>query len=864
MKRALLLLLGMGFAAAARAQSVNWNNPGPVVPNSVAQLELVFTDCQPQGNVGLPQVNGLQFLGQPGRATSFSMINFQTSSSTTLSYSVQVNQSGRIQIPAFEVQTDKGKKTVPSLAMDATAAAPPRQQAAPSPFPFPPGFFQNQPPPTGAAPVVPPSAVQAEAQAEPRNPFAGEVFDVNYRVMMGPGRSGRVKTTPLWDVQNFTAEAWDRGQQIGPGGSQGLQFHTRAMVPKVGKFELRSIRQKLDIDTPLGGRSFFFTAPGSVEVEASTEPVTLEVQPLPAGAPAGLKGAVGQFTLESRMVPEQVNEGEPITWTLSLKGTGNWPMGVELPSRTVPAKMRTIQPKLRREFDGTQVFTGGLVEDLVLIPTEAGDYELPAVKFVYFDPKKKAYETIEAKPPKISVLKQGTLRPAGPAQVTMAPAATPPQKPGGGPGWGGFGSGRQAKVLQYGTPALPREPLEGTGVGVGPIPTGWIRFLALLPWLVLGGVWWRWAQKRAALTDPERGRKEALQSWKSAVQFLLSGPESAEMREKSLLVWQKSVAGTLGVDAATPAWPEISAAAPTLQESDRADLEKFWLESDEALYGRDRSLNGDWCERAATLASRIDLPPLKVWEPLRPRNLLPWLGGLLILALPLSMVAEDKPVLAPVPQAEDPIRLYREGSFEKAGQIWGEAVRKDMTDPVSRNNLGLVPGRRQGEGFGQRPLCLSGFPPDGDGGLEHDDFCRRCRPTGSRHPQTVGGHVVQLADFQGGGFHVATLAGGGEHGGRVGGGAVAGLGVLRVEEKNLFPGWLRRGSAWSRWGFCGRVGLGGLWKIIRPGGGDGGGCGAAAVGAHRSSADGEGVSSGLHCPPGETVSWLEQSADAQW
>ena len=678
------------WTAVALGQSVNWNNPGPVAPNSVAQLELVFTDCQPQGNVGLPQVNGLQFLGQPGRATSFSMINFQTSSSTTLSYSVQVNQSGRIQIPAFDVQTDKGKKTVPSLAVDATASAPPRQQAAPSPFPFPPGFFQNQPP-AGAAPVVPPSAVQAEAQAEPRNPFAGEVFDVNYRVMMGPGRSGRVKTTPLWDVQNFTAEAWDRGQQIGPGGSQGLQFHTRAMVPKAGKFELPSIRQKLDIDTPLGGRSFFFTAPGSVEVEASTEPVAMEVQSLPSGAPTGFKGAVGQFTLESKMVPEQVNEGEPITWTLSLKGTGNWPMGVELPSRTVPAKMRTIQPKLRRDFDGTQVFTGGLVEDLVLIPTEAGEYELPTVKFVYFDPKKKAYETIEAKPPKISVLKEGTLRPSGPAQVTQAPATAPSQKQGSGPGWGGFGSGRQAKVLQYGAPALPREPLEGTGAGVGPMPLGWIRFVALLPWLLLVGVWWRWAQKRAVLTDPERSRKEALQSWKSSVQLLRGGPESAEMWEKSLLVWQKSVAGTLGVDAATPAWPEISAATPTLQENDRAELEKCWLESDEALYGRNPSLNGDWCERAAMLASRIDLPPLKAWEPLRPRNLLPWFGVLLMMVLPWSMVAEEKSGPTPAaPQAEDPIRLYREGSFEKAGQIWGQAVRKNMTDPVSRNNLGLA------------------------------------------------------------------------------------------------------------------------------------------------------------------------------
>ena len=576
-----------------------------------------------------------------------------------------------------------------ALVLDASATAPPPQQAAPSPFPFPPGFFQNQPPPA-AAPVVPPSAVRAEANAEPRNPYAGEVFDVNYRVAMGPGRTGRPKTTPLWDVQNFTAEAWDRGQLNASGGSQGWQFHTRAMAPKAGKMELPSIRQKLDIDTPLGGRSFFFTAPGSVEVEASTEPVPLEVQPLPAGAPAGFKGAVGQFTLESKLVPEQVNEGEPITWTLSLKGTGNWPMGVELPSRTVPAKMRTIQPKLRREFDGTQVFTGGLVEDLVLIPTDPGEYELPAVKFVYFDPRKKSYETLEAKPPKISVLKQGTLRPAGPAQVTIAPAGTPGQKQGGGPGWGAFGSGRQAKVLQYGAPALPREPLEGTGVGVAPVAVGWIRFLVVVPWLVLLVIWWRWAQKRAGLTDPERGRKEALQSWKSSVQLLRQSSANDELREKSLLIWQKAVAGTLGVDAATPAWPEISSAAPTLQKEDRADLEKCWLESDEALYGRNPSLHGDWCERAATLASRIDLPPLKFWEPLRPRNLLPWLGALLLLALPLPMLAEEKTTNAPVASVEDPIRLYREGNFEKAGQVWGEKVRKNLTDPKSRNNLGLA------------------------------------------------------------------------------------------------------------------------------------------------------------------------------
>ena len=95
------------------------------------------------------------------------------------------------------------------------------------------------------------------------------------------------------------------------------------------------------------------------------------------------------------MIPEQVNEGEPVTWTLTLRGTGNWPMGVELPARSIPNQVRTIQPKLRKEFNGTDIFSGAVVEDLVMIPMQSGEYELPSVKFVYFDPKKKTYETAE-------------------------------------------------------------------------------------------------------------------------------------------------------------------------------------------------------------------------------------------------------------------------------------------------------------------------------------------------------------------------------------------------------------------------------------------------------------------------------------
>lgn len=689
----IFLLIGFGIylGATAFSQSVAWTDPGQIPPQSGVQLDLVFTDCQPKGNVNLPSVSGLQFSGSPGRATSFSMINFQTSSSTTLSYVVQASQNARILIPSFEVVTDKGRVTVPSLTLDATASGANRsRQANPlSPnFPFPPNPFQNQAPNPGSQ-VVPPDAVQASAQAEPRRPYIGEVFDVNYRVVMTGNRSGRVKTTPLWDVQNFTAEAWDRGQQIGPGGNQGLQFHTRAMIPKAGLFELPSIRQKLDIDTAAGGRSFFFTAPGSVEVEAIAAPVPLNVEALPANAPAGFKGAVGQFVLESKLVPEQVGEGEPVTWTLTLRGTGNWPMGVELPARAVPKEIRTIQPKLRREFNGTDLFTGAIVEDLVMIPTKSGEFELPAVKFLYFDPKKKSYETAEVKPPKIVVSKQaGGLAlpstPVSPATRTAAPTKKAGQAP----------SGKAAQPLAYGEPGLPREPLEGSGLGIAPVGQGWWVGLGILPWGILLGLWWRWARQRALFTDEERLRKESLQSWKSAVEMVREAGQDMRSSEKALLFWQKSVAGTLGIEGATPAWGVIADGIQTLEKSDQETLEKCWVDSENGLYGRNPSLDGEWCDQAERLAGRIDLPAIKVWAPLKPKNLFPWLAALLFLFVavePVGVQAINKEQAKDEETSkEDPIQLYKTGNFSEAEKVWREKVLANPRDPVARNNLALA------------------------------------------------------------------------------------------------------------------------------------------------------------------------------
>jgi len=107
------------------------------------------------------------------------------------------------------------------------------------------------------------------------------------------------------------------------------------------------------------------------------------------------------------------------------------------------------------------------------------------------------------------------------------------------------------------------------------------------------------------------------------------------------------------------------------------------------LYGRNRQLEERWCDRAAGLAARIDLPPLKFWEPLRPRNVFPWLA-LVLAAVVLSggglCAADNKKTEKTI----DPSALYREGNFAEAAKIWGERVKKSPADPVARNNLALA------------------------------------------------------------------------------------------------------------------------------------------------------------------------------
>ena len=131
-------------------------------------------------------------------------------------------------------------------------------------------------------------------------------------------------------------------------------------------------------------------------IERASPPVALNVKPLPSGAPASFNGAVGSFHLEAQARPDEVEVGEAVKVEVRLSGTGNIAT-LEPPVLTSPDVFETYDPEIETSINrqgerirGTRTFT------YVLVPRSNGTFEMPPIRFSYFDPAAERYKTLTA------------------------------------------------------------------------------------------------------------------------------------------------------------------------------------------------------------------------------------------------------------------------------------------------------------------------------------------------------------------------------------------------------------------------------------------------------------------------------------
>lgn len=639
-----------GLAAGMlAAQSVSWEpTGGTLAKGQVSTLSLVFENCEPKGEaVALPQTHGLDF-GKPGvsRSSTFSFggsAGERRTGRVVLSYPVRLSTENPVTIPSFKVETDAGEMVVPSVSFDVGEAAVAR------------GVALSE-------------VTHAQLTLPQREVWTGEVFRVAYQLALQRRLQPRLAGAPEWAGAPLVAEAWPEQPAVGEVSRDGqenvvITYETQASSGQSGEVTVNPVRQRVALAT---GRDLY-GRPVYNQFFVATEAATMTVKPLPL-APEGFGGAVGKFSLQNKVVPEQVTVGEPITWTLELSGKGNWPMVSALPARRVSQDFEAVQPRAKKTMEEGKMFEGRLAEDVVLIPTKPGRYTLGPAEVVVFDPEQGAYVTLTTKPVEVEVLAgaaRGTNGENG-AEGTM-------------PGFGGQGKIALPKNTPELPEAIPNDPLVAASEGEIPLPAADLFWraaaCALWPLLLWLGLAWR----RARQTDPLRPRREAHRRLGLLLRrmgaALASGESEGEIRA-DLLRWQRETALL---------W-RLKGRMPTAAQLPDAVWAVLWSETERVLYREETRLPEEWVRQAEEAWRNVRFPRQNPFRALAPRNLLPFFALVLLGVFDVGKIWAAEEVGA----AQTPEQAYATGDFATAEKGWREAMDAHPMDWGTRHNLSLA------------------------------------------------------------------------------------------------------------------------------------------------------------------------------
>ena len=644
---------------AALAQTVRWDPPGGQLGfNQVSELALTFEGCEPEGGgVTLPAVDGLVF-GRPNvsQSSSFSFGTGGRSSLSTysLNFPVRPTKRSKISIPAFDIKTDKGMLHVAAANYavgDATV---------------------------GNSSLAVKDISSAKLTVGKDSIWAGEVVPVTYTLNVVRRYFHSLASNVDWQAAPFSTEDWSKPEPVETlvrGERTVVSTQTsRLLAREPGSFTLKPTVQMVNLMVGTNsGFGLFAQQPPVEQVSITSEPLTLTVNPLPP-APPEFSKAVGQFTLVSKIVPTTAAPGEPITWTIELSGTGNWPDLAGLPQREVSSDFQAVQPKAKRTMKDGALFEGSLSEDVVLVPTKTGRYTLGPIKFTYFDTKAGTYRTLSTEAATVTITAPGAPPPAaatGPVQFSLnGPAAVAPA----------------ATVVNSVPPvppeALPRDPLPGAERGVVPFRSVIFWLAATVPAAVLTLLaWLGLATLRSRQRDPQRLRREAHRALAVTLAELRSGSQLSALNSQ-LRVWQLDAARLWQIPHAAPGAPRVAAAIAARPSDGAAEWAKLWEEADRAQHARNAALPADWLARAEAALQAVRVPDWPAFSLLAPRNLLPFLFSILL----LSALSPQLSAMGSDAAAEH----YKRADFPAAESAWRKTTATDPSNWTAQHNLGLA------------------------------------------------------------------------------------------------------------------------------------------------------------------------------
>src|SRR6266550_4615543 len=377
-------------------------------------------------------IDGLE-IHSTGTSRQFEIHNFATSSSVTYNYTILPLRAGRFTIPPQIIRAGGQVLKTPELALNVADTA---GQATSSR-----AGRANQRQSTTAGDLV-----FAELIVPKKTAYVGEIVPVQIRMGFDARIHPRLVEPPEITGQGFTAQKLQQSSQnletINGKPFDVVTFKTAITAARAGKFEIGPVKAKaqvvvprrrnaprsrspfdlFDLDDPFSDPFFSNPFAGFGErrdIQISSDPVALEVKPLPSNAPPSFSGAIGSFTMATDAKPKSVQVGDPITVTTTISGRGNFDR-VTAPLLEDDRGWHKYPPSSKFKQDDEVGISGTKTFEMVLSPNEKKQ-TLPVLAFSYFDPAKEQYVTLHSESMAITV--QGGA--AAPAVAAQPPSSSP-------------------------------------------------------------------------------------------------------------------------------------------------------------------------------------------------------------------------------------------------------------------------------------------------------------------------------------------------------------------------------------------------------------------------------------------------------
>ena len=361
-------------------------------------IKIKDIDVDPEVDIS-PMLDNFSIIMGPNLGSEYKFINGKKSTSRSISWTIIAKKSGQLKIPRLEVVLAGEKYFTDELNMNISKK--PQDSTASDMF--------------------------LKIEVSDLDVRVGEQVIVTYTFFTRI--ASKVLSTEFPKYKDFWVEKLfdPSGKQITPDAwndvdingykYKSIKIYEVALFPlSEGAFDLDSMIMKIETkEKDPGYRRLFWDDPFFDTFSQRTkarilvsEQKTIQVSEL-SNQPQNFTGAVGNFIIDSSISSDSVENGNPITFYVKLKGEGNLD-NIGRPEVKFPDEFDVFDGEIKKERDITDSVSGAISWEYNLIPRREGDYIIEPVSISFFDTQLDNWNLVTSNPVNLSVSKSSYIR----------------------------------------------------------------------------------------------------------------------------------------------------------------------------------------------------------------------------------------------------------------------------------------------------------------------------------------------------------------------------------------------------------------------------------------------------------------------